>query len=95
MSATLARAREIAVTLTKAQRAMVLASEPGGRGQLDKACGADIIGIGAWSTARALERLGLGDVEQWPGYYPPGLYFNNSEGLAVRRALEQKGSNDV
>lgn len=77
----------LASRLTRAQRAMVLASEPGGWGNPNEATGADVMGSSGWATALALERRGMGDIEESPGSYPPALYFHNSTGLAVRHHL--------
>lgn len=78
---------EIAGKLSEAQRALVLASEPGGWGRDDTAVGVDLVGARYWNTARALERKVLGDIEEQPDFYPSGLYFNNQLGLAVRAHL--------
>lgn len=75
------------VKLTEAQRAMLLASEPSDRNPEDG------VGVELWTgadyaVAKALERRGLGDVEG-PGQPKgmSGLYFNNSDGLELRRVL--------
>ena len=78
---------QIASTLTEAQRRMLIESGPGGFGRVDTACGAEVIGIGQLSTARSLERKGLGQVDWFPYAYPKHLYFSNSEGLSVREYL--------
>lgn len=74
----------ICAGLTKAQRRMVIESEPGGHGLIDQACGAEVHGAGKYAVARALVAADLGDLEEHPGFYPSALYFNNSDGLAVR-----------
>jgi hypothetical protein len=73
------------ITLTVRQRAMVLESEPS---DLDRDTGAGVeLKTGAdYAVARSLERKGLGDVEG-PGGPLCGLYFNNEDGLALRREL--------
>lgn len=73
------------ITLTARQQAMVLGSEPS---DLDPDTGAGVeLTTGAdYAVARSLERKGLGDVEG-PGGPLSGLYFNNEDGLALRREL--------
>ncbi len=80
---------KLAKSLTKAQREMVLASEPGGWGCDDTVCGVPLNGPG-FATARALERKGIG--EHTFGSEFEDLYFNNQTGLALRNHL--KGQND-
>ena len=79
---------KIAEGLTKAQRAMVLASAPGGWGHDDTAIGVPLRGP-QYRTARALERLKIG--EHTFGSDFEDLYFNNQNGLAVRAYLMEKG----
>ena len=75
--------------LTKAQRAMLLASDP------DDITGEEGVGVelrtGAdYQVAWALQRRGYGYVED-PGGWLPGMYFNNADGLDAR-ALIAKGT---
>lgn len=81
---------ELAEGLSEAQRRMVLESHPGGWGRDDTACGAELIGAAGWSTARALVRRKLGDIAEDYGMWPPGLYFNNQTGLAVRQYIQEQ-----
>lgn len=73
--------------LTEPQRKMLLGSEPSDRDP-DEGAGVELWTGADYATAKALERRGLGDVEG-PGQPKgmPGLYFNNSDGLALRREL--------
>jgi len=80
---------KLAKSLTKAQRKMVLASEPGGWGRDDTACGVPLKGSG-FATARALERKRIGEYTFGSNF--EDLYFNNQTGLALRNHL--KGQND-
>jgi hypothetical protein len=71
--------------LTPRQRAMLIESEP------DDLTGREGIGIelrtGAdYAVAKALEHRKLGHREG-PGGFLPGMYWNNTMGLAVRAAL--------
>ncbi|WP_313337182.1 hypothetical protein [Sphingobium yanoikuyae] len=71
--------------LTPRHRAMLIESEP------DDLTGREGIGIelrtGAdYAVAKALERRKLGHREG-PGGFLPGMYWNNTMGLAVRAAL--------
>ncbi len=86
------QAREIAGKLTEAQRRMVLASDP------DDVTGTEGAGVelrsGAdYATAKALLRRGTGFVEG-PGGPWPGMYWNVSLGLAVRRILQEQADHD-
>ena len=87
-------AETIARGLTKAQRGVCINSEPGAFGRADDGCGAELVNAGQVSAARALMRKGLGDIEDHSPYRPRFLYFNNSEGLAVRRHLLEGADND-
>ena len=77
---------QIAAGLTKAQRALVLASAP------DDMTGEEGLGIeirGAmYRTARSLEELGLGSYTHGSTYYD--MYWNLPFGLAVRTILENR-----
>ncbi len=77
--------------LTKAQRALVLESEPGAWGNPERATGAEVIGAGRFAAAQALERKGLGEVQIDANCYPYALWLNNGTGLAVRAALKGEG----
>jgi len=74
-------------TLTDAQRKMLLASDPSDRDP-DDGAGVPLWTGADYAVAKSLARRGLGDVEG-PGQPKgmPGLYFNNSDGLALRREL--------
>lgn len=76
---------QIAKGRTKAQRAMLVASEPGAWGNDELAIGVEIRGA-QYRTARTLEKLGLGDHTHGSPF--GDLYFNNSLGLEVRAILE-------
>lgn len=82
----------IAASLSEAQRRIVLESGPGGYGMEDRSVGALLEGPGAIAAGRALERKGLGHVEEGGGGLA-WLYFNkdygDSLGLAVRKELEK------
>lgn len=71
--------------LTDPQRAMLIASEPSDRDR-DEGAGVELRTGADYAVAKALERRQLGDVEG-PGGPLPGLYFNNVDGLALRREL--------
>lgn len=73
--------------LTEAQRKMLLASEPSDRDP-DEGAGVELWRGADYAVAKALEARGLGDVEG-PGQAKgtPGLYFNNVDGLSLRRDL--------
>lgn len=75
------------MSLTEPQKTMLLASEPSDRDP-DDGAGVELLTAGDYAVARALARRGLGDVEG-PGQPKgmPGMYFNNSDGLALRREL--------
>jgi hypothetical protein len=76
------------VTLTKAQRRLVLASEPGAFGREDRAYGVEISGA-QYRTAAALERMGVGTYTH--GASCGDLYFNTDDlGLAVRALLQEQ-----
>ena len=79
-------ADRIAAGLTKAQRDLLIASEPGGWGRADMACGVELRGP-AYSTAKALAARKLGTFTSGSVY--GDLYFNSRLGLAVRTILEQ------
>lgn len=78
---------EIASRLTEAQMALIMASEPGGWGREDCACGAEIRGS-QYRTAQVLERLEIGSYTHGAPY--GDLYFNTSLGLEVRSLLQEK-----
>ena len=82
-------AEQIAAGLTKAQREVCLSSEPGAFGRDDDGCGAELRNAGQVAAARALVRKGLGDIEDHSPYWPRFLYFNNLDGLEVRRILQE------
>ena len=72
--------------LTERMTAMVRESERGGFGRADTATGVELRSGADYAVARALERRGLGTVEE--GYDGlPGLYFNNDDGLSLRDEL--------
>lgn len=79
---------EIARKLTAAQRSLVLASEPGGFGRPDRACGVEIRGA-QYRTARRLSEIGVGSFTHGSPY--GDLYFNTDDlGLRVRAILEEQ-----
>lgn len=84
---------KIADGLSEAQRKICLASEPGGYGMDNRSIGVELIGVGMISAARALERKGLGYVDEGGGGFA-WLYFNkdwgDSEGLRLRNYLRSK-----
>lgn len=85
-------AERIAGKLTKAQRELVLASEPGGFGQDDCATGVEIAGP-QYRTAASLERLGVGSYSHGSPF--GDLYFNTDNlGLRVRTILEKQNATD-
>lgn len=77
--------------LSEAGASIVLASEPGGFGRADRACGAECRTGADVSAARALKRKGLGTVEDHAPFWPRFMYFNNKRGLAVRQRLQERG----
>lgn len=84
------KAARVAAKLTKAQRTLVLASEPGGWGRDDCAIGVEISGA-QYRTAKALEKLGVGTYSHGSPY--GDLYFNTDGlGLAVRAHLETRNA---
>lgn len=75
----------IVKSLTKAQRALVLASEP------DDINGESGVGVEIrgpqYRVARSLEALGLGSFTHGSPFYD--MYWNFAPGLAVRSALKE------
>ena len=78
--------------LTKAQRRMLLASDPDDRTG-DEGVGVELRTGADYAVAKSLERLGLG-FREGPGGSLPGMYWNNDCGLALRAALTQDPTND-
>ena len=76
----------IASRLSEAQRKLVMASEPGGWGRDDCACGVEIRGP-QYRAAKELARPGLGSYTHGSPY--GDLYFNTSLGLAVRVLISE------
>lgn len=79
---------EIARGLTKAQRTMLLASDPDdltGR----EGAGVDLFTGADYAVAKALERKGLGNREGPGGFRYAGMYWNNGLGLAVRQHIKE------
>lgn len=79
-------------TLTPRMKAMVLASEPS---ELDRTegCGVEICTPADYAVAKALQRRELGSYSH--GSPVGDLYFNNVEGLAVRRDLRGEDQDEA
>ena len=77
----------IARGLSKAQKTMVIESEPGGFGRNDTACGVPLHGA-RFRVAASLENKGLGEYSFGSSF--EDLYFNNQRGLAVRAILKEQ-----
>lgn len=87
------KAERIAKGLSEAQRALVLASEPGGWGMRACATGTPISGQ-QYRSARVLHRLGVGTFSHGSPY--GDLYFNTDDfGLAVREILTRATADDL
>lgn len=71
--------------LTDAMRQMLLDSEPDDITGI-VGCGVELRTGANYSTAKALERRGLG-YSNGPGGSLPGMYWNNPQGLSLRRFL--------
>ena len=85
----MSEAEDIVGKLTKAQQALVLASEPGAWGREDDGLGVEISGSKC-RVARKLETMGLGTYSDGSPY--GDLYFNNALGLEVRRLLQEQAN---
>lgn len=73
------------MTLTEAQRAMLIASEPDDVTG-EEGCGVELRSGADYATANALKRRGLGNVTG-PGGALPGMFWSNAQGLAERALL--------
>lgn len=78
------------MTLSDAQKRMVLASGPDDRDG-HEGCGVELTSGADYAIAKALEHKGLGH-RQGPGGSLPGMYWNNENGLELRSALLTEGT---
>jgi hypothetical protein len=78
---------------TKAQRQMLLDSEPDDRTG-EEGCGVELCTGAHYATARALEKRGLGNVTG-PGGFLPGMYWSNADGLFERQLLLYRSPTDT
>jgi hypothetical protein len=54
--------------------------------------GVELIGAGAWATARSLQAKGLGSIEGGApnGSSLAGLYFNNADGVELTHEFDEE-----
>lgn len=78
--------------LSPAQQRMIVASEPSDRDRRE-GCGVELRTGADYAIAKALERRGFGHVVG-PGSPLGGMYWNNGDGLALRRELRGESDPD-